>query len=140
MQGIGIIQPDASGPLRVLHVEDDADVRSVIASMLDEQCRITAASTLAEAIQLTASTPFDVIILDVELPDGSGLDLLRHLFLNKITTPVVVFSATELNAQHAAAVSANLVKARTTDQQLLDTILGLAGRGRQNGTVPGGKE
>lgn len=135
LQGIGVIQPDAGGLLRVLHVEDNADVRSVIAGMLGEQCRITAAITLAEAMQLTASTPFDVIVLDVELPDGSGLDLLRHLFVNKITTPVVVFSATELNAQYAATVSANLVKARTTDQQLLDTILGLAGRRRHGGSA-----
>ena len=137
LQGIGVIQPDAGGPLRVLHVEDNADVRSVIAGMLGEQCRITAATTLAEAMQLTASTPFDVIVLDVELPDGSGLDLLRHLFVNKVTTPVVVFSATELNAQYAATVSANLVKARTTDQQLLDTILGLAGRQRNGGSAAG---
>ncbi|WP_137719420.1 response regulator [Methylobacillus flagellatus] len=129
LRSIGVARQDASGPLRVLHVEDDADIRTVVGAMLAGKCELKAAATLAEAYQCCASGSFDVIILDQGLPDGSGLDLLSYLASHGITTPVVVFSANEVDDPDA--VSASLVKSRTSDQQLLDTILGLAQTGRQ---------
>jgi CheY-like chemotaxis protein len=69
---------------RILHVEDDADVRHIMSAILGDSARITPASNLTEAraqLALAKSTgqPFDLAILDVGLPDGSGLDLLPML-------------------------------------------------------------
>ena len=45
------------------------------------QCghRLRAAATLADGIEAAESAPFDLLLSDIELPDGTGLDLIRHL-------------------------------------------------------------
>lgn len=126
LRSMGVASAESSGSLRVLHVEDDPDIQVVIRGMLINECELTAAATLADAKQQCLQKRFDVIILDIGLPDGSGLALLPFLAENEIITPVVVFSAMELSTRDSAEISVALVKSRTSDQQLLDTILGLA--------------
>lgn len=131
LRSMGVASAESSGALRVLHVEDDPDIQVVMRGMLINECELTAAATLADARQQCLQKRFDVIILDIGLPDGSGLALLPFLAENEITTPVVVFSAMELSHRDSADISAALVKSRTSDQQLLDTILGLARAAQQ---------
>jgi len=80
-----------STPL-VLVVEDTEPVRALIVRTLTiDGCRIAEASTTAEArAQLSQHSP-DVVVLDLGLPDGSGLDLLRQLV--SVGVPVVVLTA-----------------------------------------------
>ncbi|WP_303917058.1 response regulator transcription factor [Subdoligranulum variabile] len=65
---------------RIFFVEDDASLRSGLTFALEKQgYAVTAASTQAEAEALWQAGTFDLVILDVSLPDGSGYDLCRSI-------------------------------------------------------------
>jgi PAS domain S-box-containing protein len=115
---------------RILHVEDDKDVREVVRMLLQTVGTVVGAGTLAEARQKLSTDSFDLILLDVELPDGSGLDLLPPPASDRqVSIPVLIFSAQEVNGAVTERVAAALVKTRTSNQQLLATIAALIGNG-----------
>lgn len=65
---------------RIFFVEDDASLRSGLTFALEKQgYAVTAASTQSEAEALWQTDTFDLVILDVSLPDGSGYDLCRTI-------------------------------------------------------------
>lgn len=78
----------------ILVVDDDSAIRTVVAQALRrEGHRVTTAATLAELdVQLAAGLP-DVLITDVVLPDGNGLDRVERLTADHPGLPVIVFSA-----------------------------------------------
>jgi two-component system CheB/CheR fusion protein len=66
--------------LRVLLVEDHPDTARVMARLLrSDRHDVTVAYTAGAALEASAAAPFDLIISDLGLPDGNGLDLLREL-------------------------------------------------------------
>jgi ligand-binding sensor domain-containing protein/signal transduction histidine kinase/DNA-binding NarL/FixJ family response regulator len=66
--------------LKVLLVEDNADTLRYLCVVLKRQGhQVTPASTLALARQAANEAMFDLLISDIELPDGSGLELIREL-------------------------------------------------------------
>lgn len=79
---------------QILVVDDDAAIRTVVAQALRRQGHhVTTAATLAEMeVHLAAALP-DVLITDVMLPDGNGLDRLATLTLEHPGLPVIVLSA-----------------------------------------------
>jgi DNA-binding response OmpR family regulator len=80
--------------MRVLIVEDDAELRSVLASGLREQgFDATAAGTFSEGRLRARLGSFDVVILDVMLPGGSGFDLCRELRQEGFVTPILMLTA-----------------------------------------------
>lgn len=106
---------------RVLHVEDDADIVRVVAGMLAGVARALTAPTLVDARrQLAQEAPPDLILLDIGLPDGCGLDLLPEAAARGI--PVVIFSAQEPNADTAGSVAAVLVKSKTDNAGLVAMV------------------
>jgi PAS domain S-box-containing protein len=107
---------------RVLYVEDDRDLVKVVGEMLAPTFTLHHAPTLAEARQLLASEAFHLILLDLQLPDGHGSELLGALPAPNAATPVVVFSADEASSPTADSVHAALVKSRTSNEQLLDIL------------------
>ena len=65
---------------RIFFVEDDASLRSGLTFALEKQgYAVTAAATRAEAESLWQADAYDLVILDVSLPDGSGYDLCRKI-------------------------------------------------------------
>ncbi|ODU06891.1 MAG: hypothetical protein ABS81_03640 [Pseudonocardia sp. SCN 72-86] len=66
---------------RVLYLEDDGASRDLLASALSRWPEVTVAlaGTCAEARSLLAHDTVDLLVVDVELPDGNGWDLLREL-------------------------------------------------------------
>ena len=112
---------NSAGLPRVLHVEDDPDICRVVAGMLEGSARPVPAATLAAAREaLAVGGAFDLILLDIGLPDGSGLDLLPEAAERNI--PVVIFSAHEPDPDTASSVAAVLVKSRTDSARLAATI------------------
>ncbi len=68
------------GTLRILLVEDNADTLRVMARLLRARGhRVTTAETLTAALDAVQGQTIDLIVSDVGLPDGTGLDLMRHL-------------------------------------------------------------
>jgi len=93
---------DDSNP-GVLVVEDDDAVARVLGIMLRRDGHeVTRAATLAEARQALAAHRPSVILLDMKLPDGSGLELLDHLAVTQglEQLPVVVLSGVEPSFDH----------------------------------------
>ena len=80
--------------MKVLIVEDDRRLGEFLKQGLLE-CRYTAswARSCNEASDALAETPFDVIVLDLSLPDGDGLDLLRQWRKSGFNEPVLILSA-----------------------------------------------
>ena len=66
--------------MRVLLVEDDADLAEVVLlGFRQEHLAADHAASVAEAIDFLVVTAYDVVCLDLGLPDGDGLDLCRQL-------------------------------------------------------------
>ena len=123
----GTIDARHSERPHILHVEDDPDIRSVVAGMVSDTADLSFAASLGEAHRRLEERRFDLVILDIMLPDGSGLELLDVINRASHPTPVVIFSAKDVDEQTAKRVSASLVKARTSNEQLIDqvrTVLG----------------
>ena len=80
--------------ITVLIVEDDDMSRELFAQMLEEEFTTiyTASSILEAKIQYNQNTP-DIILLDLTLPDGNGLDFLRSLRKDDLRTKVIVLTA-----------------------------------------------
>ena len=111
---------------RLLYVEDDSDLVRVVSALLDGVATVVAATTVAEARTHIENEHFDLAVIDVDLPDGSGLDLLTQLGASGPTmTPAIVFSADQVDASVAAKVEAALVKSKTSDCELVETIKSL---------------
>ena len=64
--------------MKLLIIEDEAELREVIVESLEKQhYRVEYADTYALGLDKIVSFDYDCILLDVMLPGGSGLDLLR---------------------------------------------------------------
>jgi DNA-binding NarL/FixJ family response regulator len=83
---------------------------------------VESAAGLEEARRSLAGGRFDLVLLDLALPDGSGLELLPLLGRVEPPTPVIIFSAHEVDQEVAAQVASVLVKSQTTNPQLLERI------------------
>ena len=107
----------------ILHVEDDADVRQVVAAVVGDRARIVPAASFREAEECLNREDFDVVVLDLTLPDGAGEDLLPLLHQDgNGSVPVIVFSAREFSAGAARNIEAALIKAWTSNEALLEAI------------------
>lgn len=119
----GILQRLETKRPTILHVDDDVDILSVTASALAGTADIVAATSLSDARQKLGEVRPDLVILDLGLPDGSGLELLSDLEDEAgKTTPVVVYSAQEMDAALGHKVEAVLVKSRTSLANLARTV------------------
>jgi DNA-binding NtrC family response regulator len=68
------------GRLRLFIVDDDESLRQTLASRFQRQgMTVLTAGSVAEALDLAKSQSFDVALLDLHLPDGSGVELLGQL-------------------------------------------------------------
>lgn len=110
-------------PTRVLYVEDDQDLHDIVKRLLPRDWAVTDAMTVADAKALLGAEKFDLVLLDLALPDGGGEELLDHVG----AAQVVIFSASEAAPALAGRVSSALVKSRTTEFELRDRVVALMG-------------
>ena len=91
---------------KVMVVEDDAPVRHLItASLSAEDYTVIVALTAAEAVQLSATRNPDMILLDLGLPDGDGVEVIRQVRL-WTETPIIVISARDEDGDKIEALDA----------------------------------
>lgn len=68
------------GDWRLLLVEDHADTARVLGRLLRHNGHeVELANSLGEAVEALLRQPFDLLLSDLDLPDGTGIDLLRRV-------------------------------------------------------------
>ena len=118
-----IYERSTDGKPCILHVDDDRDILEVTAAALSGTAEIIHAESLAAARAVLAKVRPDLVILDLGLPDGSGLELLGDLGdAEGRTVPVIVYSAQEMDGALADRVEAVLTKSRTSLASLARTV------------------
>jgi CheY-like chemotaxis protein len=124
--------------LRILAVDDDPVNRSLIRAIVSRaseaairEATLHEATNLAEARGVLEREPIDILLLDVHLPDGLGLDLAAELRANGRDGPAIVaLTASVLPADQQAAldVGCNAFLAKPySAAALVATISELAG-------------
>ena len=79
---------------QVLVVDDDLEIRKLLARYVREQgFRVQLASKCADVREQIANHQIDLVVLDVMLPDGSGLDLCRDLRAQRCNIPIILLTA-----------------------------------------------
>jgi DNA-binding response OmpR family regulator len=117
---------------RILHVEDDVDLSKVLAVSLQGRAHVQLATSLHEAEQRLRQQRFDMILLDIALPDGSGLELLDRLeSLTGAVLPVVILCAEAPPAEVHARVATVMVKTRLSEAKVVATIVELLERAQE---------
>lgn len=106
----------ADGTL-ILHVDDDRDIRELVAESLAPLGEVVSAESLAQARTVLAERRPSVVVLDLELRDGSGADLLAET-----DAPVVVFSAQDARGEIDGQAARVLVKSRTPLPGLVQAV------------------
>lgn len=80
--------------MKILIVEDEKKVSRFVERALSEQAYTTrVAGTCAAARDALAESPYDAVVLDLGLPDGDGLELLRAWRASGFDEPVLILSA-----------------------------------------------
>ena len=80
---------------RVLLVDDDQVTRWMVANTLKHECEMNTAQTASQAFALYASLAPDLVFLDIDLPDKSGLNVLSWILKNDPGANVVMFSSND---------------------------------------------
>ena len=89
---------------KILIIEDDISLSNGIALALKgDDYSFFQADRLKTAEELITSSAYDLIILDINLPDGSGLDILRHIRSASLT-PVIILTANDLETDIVAGL------------------------------------
>ncbi len=112
---------------RILLVEDHEDSAEMVTLFLDGEGYETRwVKSGAEALSAAGAEPFDVILLDLTLPDMDGLELGRRLHeVTPAATPILVMSAKSAGAVEDAAraiAAAGFVRKPFATDQLVATI------------------
>ena len=95
--------PSAGRP-HILLVEDETAITDPLAEALErEGFSARVAGTAAEALEMAASQPPDLVLLDIGLPDGSGLDVCRTLRQSS-DVPVIMLTARGSEADRVAGL------------------------------------
>jgi two-component system phosphate regulon response regulator OmpR len=79
---------------QILVVDDDAEIRKLLARYIEGQgFRVLLASSCRELRERLTTNQIDLIVLDVMLPDGSGLDMCRDLRAERSAVPIILLTA-----------------------------------------------
>ncbi len=80
--------------MRILLIEDDPSLGGAVRDQIAAEGHMPdLAPTLADASDFLATMPYDLILLDLGLPDGRGIDFLRALRAKGSATPVMILTA-----------------------------------------------
>jgi phosphoserine phosphatase RsbU/P len=115
---------------RILLVEDDPDdvwvMRNLMGDRWDGPFELVQVELLSAGIERAAERDFDVILLDLSLPDSSGLETFLVMHAHAGEVPIVVLSAYDDEATAIKAVQAGaqdyLVKGQVNDSALIRSI------------------
>ena len=91
---------------RIFLLEDDEGLgRGIAMALASQECSVTLAQTRGQA-ESALKGSFSLLILDINLPDGSGLELLKKLRQEGDHTPVILLTANDLELDEVAGLEA----------------------------------
>jgi DNA-binding response OmpR family regulator len=99
-------------PAAILVVDDDPDLREAIAFDLRRRnYEVLCAASGREALEIVKARPLDMVISDVRMPDGDGIELLKELRKHHYETPVLMFVTgfADLSLEEAYQLGADAV-------------------------------
>jgi len=95
---------------RILLVEDDPVSRNFLQAAAEAlPAEIDAVETCAEAVHRVGQHAYDLWLIDANLPDGLGMDLLASLRAVSPTTPALAHTASEARSDHEALLAAGFI-------------------------------
>ncbi|MFM0517016.1 MULTISPECIES: response regulator [Caballeronia] len=119
----------SQGMRRVLVVEDDPALRQSIHALLaSETVGIVEAGSIAEAIEEMQRAPFDCVVMDLALPDGSGYELLERVSAGggQASPPVIVYTGRLLSQDEEQRLrrysKSIIIKGAKSPERLLDEV------------------
>lgn len=129
--------PSRRSAIRVLHVEDDPELAALVERRLrwclTQRFEITRVGNLGEAVGRIEEKACDLLLLDLELPDGGGAATLAVACALARHLPIVVLTSHDDDALAAfarrAGASDYLVKQRLDRRSLVSAIVGAFRRG-----------
>jgi len=107
---------------RILHVEDDPDIQSIVCAVVQNNAVFEFSATLSDARARLRENSFDLILLDLALGEDSGWSLFEDIDKLQPRPPVIVFSASDEDPTQRKKVDAVLVKSNTSNTELLTAI------------------
>src|SRR4051794_15068176 len=85
---------DRAAPARILIIDDEPEIRESLETLLTlEAYRVDSAATGGEGLSKLESTAFDLVLLDLMLPDRSGLEILADIRERDPHIPVFLITA-----------------------------------------------
>ena len=107
---------------RLLHVEDDLALGRVLREALSGQADIDQVTNLDDARARIALERFDAIVLDLQLCDGSGWELLAEIRARQPKAGVVVLSGKDMGLEETRRLMPLLLHTRMTPRRVVDTL------------------
>lgn len=111
---------------QVLHVEDDQDFQKLIRILVEGLADIVQTGSYSEAVSLLQKHPYDLVMLDLTLPDGSGMELLDDISKLEQRPKVIIFSMHDVTA-NIPNVDAVFFKDRFKQEGLVSRLKELLG-------------
>jgi CheY-like chemotaxis protein len=95
LPGKSALSPARDAPRRILVIDDEPGIRGLAARILGAAgCTVVAAATGREGLEIGVRGPWDLVLLDLCLPDLGGEEILPRLRRARPWQPVLVWSAT----------------------------------------------
>jgi DNA-binding NtrC family response regulator len=124
--------PENSG--RVLVIDDEAEIRESLETLLQlEGYTVTTAATAREGLSQLGDRSFDIVLLDLALPDRNGMDVLGEIHMLNPLQPVIMITAygTVENAVRAIQSGAsNFIQKPWDNEKLLADVRAAVARQR----------
>ncbi len=79
--------------MKILLLEDDTVLADILVDFLQETYEVTHTYSIKKALVLSEKSSFDLYIFDINVPDGSGISLLKELRAFKDETPTIFITA-----------------------------------------------
>lgn len=80
--------------IQILVIDDEDPIRNLLARMIElEGYKVWKASDCQSALKLLKAQPFDVVLCDVFLPDGNGVDFIREIKKHRSEAEVILLTA-----------------------------------------------
>lgn len=117
--------------MEVLVADDDDDIRYLVSALLARRgWAVTTTCNGVETLDVLSRSSFDVLVLDQNMPPGSGLEVVDHLRGRGDQTPVVLFTGFSGSIDRSRADEVGVVVMEKTDiAALASKILSMSGLG-----------